>query len=106
MAHHMKLNPEPFFKIQNGTKTIELRLYDEKRQKIKTGDRIVFTNTETAETIEANVKDIFVFDSFDELYSALPLTECGYSESEATLLRMICLTTIQKTSSGGTVCAV
>ena len=28
------------------------------------------------------MKNIFVFDSFDELYSALPLTECGYSESE------------------------
>lgn len=28
--HHMKLKQEPFDKIKNGTKTIELRLNDEK----------------------------------------------------------------------------
>ena len=32
MLHTMKLKKEPFEKIKNGSKTIELRLYDEKRQ--------------------------------------------------------------------------
>lgn len=32
MKHQMKLNNEPFESIKNGTKTIELRLYDEKRR--------------------------------------------------------------------------
>lgn len=31
----MKLNKESFDKMKNGTKTIEFRLYDEKRQKVK-----------------------------------------------------------------------
>ncbi|MBB1548964.1 MAG: DUF3850 domain-containing protein [Clostridiales bacterium] len=31
MKHEMKLNNEPFERIKNGTKTIELRLNDEKR---------------------------------------------------------------------------
>lgn len=42
MKHQFKLNNFPFEKIANGTKTIELRLYDEKRQKLNVGDEIVF----------------------------------------------------------------
>jgi len=38
MKHEMKLYPEPFQMIADGRKTIELRLYDEKRKKIKAGD--------------------------------------------------------------------
>ena len=32
MTHEMRLHDEPFNLIKNGTKTIELRLYDEKRR--------------------------------------------------------------------------
>ena len=42
MIHNMKLNESPFERIKNGTKTIEFRLYDEKRRQIKIGDKIVF----------------------------------------------------------------
>ena len=35
MIHEMKLNESPFERIKNGTKTIEFRLYDEKRRKVK-----------------------------------------------------------------------
>lgn len=40
--HIMNLKPSPFAKIQAGTKTIELRLYDKKRQRIEVGDIITF----------------------------------------------------------------
>jgi len=43
MIHKMKLNEEPFEKIKNGTKTVEFRLYDEKRKQIKVGDKIEFS---------------------------------------------------------------
>lgn len=33
MTHSMKLKDNPFNKIASGEKTIELRLYDEKRKK-------------------------------------------------------------------------
>lgn len=46
-VHPMKLNPAPFEMIKSGQKTVEFRLLDEKRQRIKEGDRIVFTNTVT-----------------------------------------------------------
>ena len=35
MIHTMKLDAVPFEKIKSGKKTVELRLFDEKRQKIK-----------------------------------------------------------------------
>ena len=79
--HIMKLNPSPFNMIREGKKTIELRLYDEKRQRISVGDTITFVNVEdSTQTIFAEVKNLFVFDSFEELYQKLPLLECGYTE--------------------------
>ena len=40
----MKLNNEPFHLVKNGTKTIEVRLNDEKRQEVQNGDTIILTN--------------------------------------------------------------
>ena len=80
MIYEMKLNPAPFEMIKSGRKTIELRLLDEKRRQIRVGDGIVFTNTETGETLSASVTALHVFASFDELYRSLPLLKCGYTE--------------------------
>lgn len=80
-VHKMSLFSEPFEMIRSGKKTIELRLNDKKRQQIKTGDHIVFTNTETGEKMIAEVADLHRFPSFKELYQALPLLQCGYDES-------------------------
>lgn len=79
MIHYFNLNPEPFEKIVNKTKTIELRLFDEKRQKIKIDDIIVFSNNDNS--VKASVKNLYLFDSFKELYKKLDLTKCGYDES-------------------------
>ena len=76
----MKLNPPPFAMIKSGKKTIELRLFDEKRQKIKVGDKIVFTNTNTGEILDTTVVKLHRFNSFEELYKSLPLLKCGYTE--------------------------
>ncbi len=84
MTHKMNLNSEPFEMIRRGQKTIELRLNDEKRQKIKVGDMIEFTQTETGEKLTAEVIAIHRFDSFAELYQELHLLKCGYTESDIT----------------------
>ena len=80
--HEMNLNPVPFGMIRSGRKTIELRLFDEKRQKIKVGDGITFMNTETGEQLTKTVKALHRFDSFEALYNALPLLQCGYTEAD------------------------
>ena len=81
MVHHMNLYPEPFSKIKSGEKDIELRLLDEKRQKIKVGDLIEFTNTENDKLkLNAVVVALHEFISFKDLYNSLPLLRCGYTK--------------------------
>ena len=80
--HNMKLFSSPFEMIKSGEKTIELRLFDEKRQQIRAGDTIIFTCTATGETITATVKKLHRFASFEELYQKLPLLQCGYTEAD------------------------
>ena len=67
MTHEMNLQNKYFDFILNGTKRIELRLNDEKRQKIKIGDTIIFRNKQ-GETFSAKVKDLFEHNSFEELF--------------------------------------
>lgn len=83
MTRSMRLNPAPFEKIKSGAKTIELRLNDEKRRRIKTGDKIEFVNNATGETLTAEVVALHRFDSFAELYGALPPEKFGYAKGEA-----------------------
>lgn len=81
MEHIMQLAPLPMKKIREGRKTIELRLYDEKRKLISAGDTIKFISTDNPDdTLTVIAEELFVFDSFEELYKNLPLTECGYTE--------------------------
>ncbi len=76
----MKLNPAPFEMMASGKKTIELRLYDEKRRTICAGDTIVFTNSaEPQKRLYTCVMTLHCFDSFAALYSVLPLMKCGYT---------------------------
>ena len=42
MIYEMKLQPDFYNYMLNGTKRIEIRLNDEKRQKISLGDKIRF----------------------------------------------------------------
>lgn len=56
----MNLAPSPFEMIKSGEKTIELRLYDEKRRAVGVGDTIEFTSAESGEKISARVKAIHV----------------------------------------------
>ena len=81
--HIMRLTPSPLKMIREGTKTIELRLLDDKRKGISVGDTIVFVNTEDENDIlSVMVDDLYRFDSFEELYKNLPLLECGYTEED------------------------
>ena len=82
MKHEMKLNNEPFECIKNGTKTIELRLNDEKRKLLTGGDYIEFTNRVTNEKLLVEVIDLFKYNSFEELYKHFNKIEMGYSINE------------------------
>jgi ASC-1-like (ASCH) protein len=75
----MHLYPEPFEKIKSGKKTIEIRLYDEKRQKVKVGDIIVFHKLpDNTETIKVEVLGLSIFKSFRDLFSNFDKSKFGH----------------------------
>lgn len=66
----MKLNKIPFEMIKNGTKTIECRLFDEKRQKIAIGDTIIFHLTDNIdEIITVKVMGLLRYKVFEDMFS-------------------------------------
>lgn len=70
MEHEMKLQPEYYNYILNGTKRIEIRIFDEKRQQIKIGDTIKFLKEpELNETFNAKVVGLLRYNSFKEMFN-------------------------------------
>ncbi len=68
MEHILKLQPKYFDYINYGTKRIELRLYDEKRQKIAIGDTIIFQKeSELKTTMRVKVIGLLRYNTFKEL---------------------------------------
>jgi ASC-1-like (ASCH) protein len=81
--HEMRLAPKPFRLVEAGKKTVELRLNDEKRRKLRVGDVIRFEKAdEEDEVLHVFVRGLHPFKSFSELYCALPLEKCGYLPEE------------------------
>lgn len=72
MRHEMGLFDEPFRSIEQGRKTVEIRLNDLKRQQVHVGDQIQFTHTETSETLLVRVTKRQVFPDFRALYGQIP----------------------------------
>lgn len=69
MEHEMKLQPEYYNFILNGTKRIEIRLFDEKRQQIKIGDTIKFLKEpELSESFNVKVVGLLRYNTFEEMF--------------------------------------
>ena len=78
MLHKMKLNESPFERIKNGTKTIEFRLYDEKRQQIKVGDKIEFSKLpDLQEKLEGDVMELYKEESFEKEWFKMKILIIG-----------------------------
>ena len=75
MEHEMKLQDKYYNYILNGTKRIELRLYDEKRQQIKIGDIIKFyKEPELKDTFCAKVIGLLRYNSFSDMFKYLDIS--------------------------------
>lgn len=90
MLHKMNLWDEPFQAIKDGWKTIEMRLNDEKRSRIKIADEIEFKNIKTNEVIYCKVLKLYKYKNFSELYDNHDKKAIGYQDNEeATPLDML-----------------
>lgn len=79
MEHKIKLQSVYFDKVKSGEKIYEIRLNDEKRQKIKIGDTIILKREpKLEEFINVVVMDLLYFSSFEEMANTLPLEKVGF----------------------------
>jgi len=80
MEHQMHLLLEPFEEMRSGRKTIEIRLNDEKRQKVKIGDTIIFYKLpEGREKLSVRVLELLHYKDFKSLYQDVPFHQLGCS---------------------------
>ncbi|MDF1497107.1 MAG: ASCH domain-containing protein [Patescibacteria group bacterium] len=74
---------KPFELISIGKKTIEIRLNDEKRQKLTIGDEIEFTKLSNPdEKLHVKIIDLLRYSSFKELIDEYGMEFYGYPADE------------------------
>lgn len=81
-THEMRLQQRPFNMIKSGRKTVEMRLNDEKRRKIKKGDLIAFKSVDSGEELCVMVADTIVYSDFEALYRHHDKLSIGYLDDE------------------------
>ena len=85
----MKLQPKYCIKLAEGTKTIEVRLFDDKRRQIKIGDIIEFQSADDQKNkIKTEVIGLLNYKTFSDLFSDIPSDYFG-EENKETLLQII-----------------
>ena len=88
--HTMKVQTKYYNLLKTGQKTIELRLYDEKRQLIQVGDSILFSDLSNSDdTFTATVLNLHKAKNFDKLCDKIPPLQAGFSTKEELIKTMI-----------------
>lgn len=76
--HIMTLNNDCFTLIKNGTKTIEMRLYDEKRKVVLKGNYITFINNDNYKNqLKVKVIEIYKYNNFNDIYEGFNKIKLG-----------------------------
>lgn len=75
--HYMRLADAPFILMKKGSKHIEIRLFDCKRQLIEVGDHIVFKHLETEEKLLRRVVKLIKADTFLDLAASIDVVGSG-----------------------------
>lgn len=87
MKYVMNSNYISFNKMKNGERSVEVRLFDKKRQQLKIGDIIEFVNIETKEKLLTQLKGIAIFENFSDMVDYLTPQLLGYPNKEELMLR-------------------
>ena len=75
----MKLLESPYDRISSGKKSIEIRLFDEKRQKLNVGDTIEFSKlSELEDKVKVEIVALLKYKSFRDLINDFGMEFYGY----------------------------
>ena len=79
----MKVQTKYYRLLKSDVKTIELRLWDEKRRQIKAGDKITFSDlSDPDDTFVAKVIALHHAPNFDELCDIISPEKAGFATKE------------------------
>ncbi len=70
-THIMHLAREPYEAVLEGRKRVEVRLYDEKRKRVRLGDMVIFRPLEGDGEVCVRVTGLLRFRSFKELFEVV-----------------------------------
>ncbi|QVI34414.1 isomerase [Lacticaseibacillus chiayiensis] len=79
----MGLMHDQFELVREGSKTIEIRLNDQKRQQLRVGDLIVFEDLVTQQQMSKRVAKLEKFASFAQLYDHYQGTSVGSAPTDS-----------------------
>jgi ASC-1-like (ASCH) protein len=103
-THYMRLRPAPFSWIADGNKTVEARLYDEKRQKTQLGDTIIFRQTDDeSRMIEAKVIGLLRYETFGDMFAHNDIKKFGGEDPESMAEGMLQYYSQQKQDEHGVI---
>ena len=81
--HTMKVQTKYYQLLKNGIKTIELRLWDEKRRQVQVGDKISFSDlSDPNDTFVAQVVALHRAPSFNQLCDIISPKRAGFTTKE------------------------
>ena len=85
----MKVQEKYYNLLKKGIKTIELRLYDDKRKKINVGDEIIFENLNNSnDSFIGIVEALYPAQNFMKLSEKIPIFKTGFQTQEELLETM------------------
>lgn len=80
--HKLNVKEKYYNLLKSGSKTIELRLFDDKRKNIKIGDRIEFSNTSDAnDKFISEVINLHSAEDFTKLCQKIDCKKAGFSSN-------------------------
>ncbi len=83
MKHSMSLAAEPFEMLKNGSKRLELRLFDEKRKAVSFGDVIIFSKLpDKNECVSVKVTGLLKARTFEDITRIVDPSCLGYPKAE------------------------
>ena len=80
----MSLRPEYYEMVRSGEKDIELRLYDEKRRRMRNGDTVLIYNAQNHnDYIRAKIVRLHIAKSFADLVTKISMPRTGFASLNA-----------------------
>ena len=80
----MSLRPEYYEMVRSGEKDIELRLYDEKRRRMRNGDTVLIYNAQNRnDYIRAKIVRLHIARSFADLATKISMPRTGFASLNA-----------------------